>query len=83
MAEEKIYEQVDCEGLCTSLSEELWLQEVNRWKDDNKLTEDDLYEWVWNKDRTALVKQVHPHFATTFFAIREGYMELIEQYKYK
>lgn len=84
MTDRKVYEQVDVKSLVTALAEEAWLQETNRWKDANKLTEDDLYETILiapaDGNNPILEKQVKPHWASTFFAIRGAYEELVEQY---
>lgn len=74
----KYYVPIDYEGLATALAEEAWEEEVKA----KGLTRDDLYgPIVTYSKHTPLQEQIRPEWAHTFFALRDGYLRLINMYK--
>ena len=68
MAKEITYELVDTEGLSTILAEDAWKEEV----ESKGLTKDQLYDSNG---------QVRNEWASSFFLLRDAFLDLINQYK--
>ena len=74
--EVRIYEPVDCESLATALAVDAWEEEVKA----KGLTREDLYETIVSPGGGTHT-QIKPDRAYDFFALREGYLNLINQHK--
>lgn len=83
MNDKKIYEPIDIEGLATALAEDAWKEEVKA----KGLTIDELYETRMEiipcipQNELVEKKTVRPHWAYNFFALRDGYLSLINKFK--
>lgn len=62
-----MYEPIDIEGLATILAEDAWKEEVKA----KGLTKDQLYE----------NGQVRSEWASSFFLLRDAFLDLINQFK--
>lgn len=70
------YEPIDISRLATALAEDAWEEEVRI----KKLTKDDLYETIVSPGGGTSV-QIKSEWAYDFFAVREKYLNLINEYK--
>jgi len=82
MNNNRIYEPVDIEGLATALAEDAWEEEVK----SRGITRDELYETIVETrpdsvNPSEIRRIVKPHWAYNFFALREGYLSLINEHK--